>query len=251
MSSTLSSPSIPSICDTVFLKTAYAPVSSTDSTRWEKCTVLFDDCSQRTYVSRRLAMALKLKPLTQKTVIINGTCATSSIKKCDVVQLKVQTLNPAINICITGTVLDEICHPIKQQPVCSAVRKFPHLKGLKLADYHRDNATLQVDLLVGADHYYEFVSDTIRRGRSGEPVAVSSKLGWLISGPMAANTTNTFTSLTSLSCFESQVNAEKLLHDLLQKSWDLETVGIDVVVSSTKMDARNIEEVRRNDSTAN
>ena len=70
----------------------------------------------------------------RKQVIINGMCATSSIKTCDVVQLKVRTLDPKIRIRITATVLDGICHPIKQQPIRAAIGVFPHLNGLKLAD---------------------------------------------------------------------------------------------------------------------
>ena len=109
------------------------------------------------------------------------------MKSCDVVKLNVRTLNPNINICVTATVLDEICHPISQQSVRTAIHEYPHLKGLKLADFHQDDAELKIDLLLGADYYYEFVTDVIKRGDARASVAVKSKLGWLLSGPIGIN----------------------------------------------------------------
>ena len=100
-------------------------------------------------------------------------------------------------ICVIATVLDEICYPLCPQPVRSSLRDYPHLERLQLADYHRDDITLKVDLLLGADYYYEFVGDVIVRGKSMEPVAVKSKLGWLLSGPVEQKLT-THSNLSSI-----------------------------------------------------
>ena len=172
---------------------------------------------------------LKLKPIAQKNVIINGTCATSTMKSRDVVKLNIRPSEPNINICVIATVLDKICHPISRQPVRTAVHEYRHLRGLKLADYHQDDAAIKIDILLGADHYYEFVTNVIRRGDAKTPVAVKSKLGWLFSGPMGGdNFTNTFVTTThTLKCSETEIiNPIHQLNDNMNKFWDLETIGI-------------------------
>ena len=77
--------------DIVLLKTE---VTSIECNNKEKCRILFDDCSQKTNTTKELSDKLKLKPIAQKNVIINGTCATSTMKSCDVVKFNVRTSGP-------------------------------------------------------------------------------------------------------------------------------------------------------------
>ena len=74
----------------------------------------------------------------------------------------IRTSEPDINICVIAAVLDEICHQISRQPVRTAVPEYPYLRGLKLADCHQDDTAIKIDILLGADHYYEFVTNDIR-----------------------------------------------------------------------------------------
>ena len=66
----------------------------------------------------------------------------------------------------------------------------PHLQGLDLAEDWESSAG-SVDILVGSDHYWDIVvGETRRETDSSELVAVSSKLGWLISGPLKESVGN-------------------------------------------------------------
>jgi len=57
-----------------------------------------------------------------------------------------------------------------------------YLQGLRLANpVTKDN--FDITLLIGADYYWQFVSDHIIQGDG--PTAVDSKLGYLLSGPVA------------------------------------------------------------------
>ena len=58
------------------------------------------------------------------------------------------------------------------------------LKGLPLADSNPQNKPLEVDVLIGSDHYWDFIRNDIIRGESG-PVAISSNLGYILSGGVA------------------------------------------------------------------
>jgi len=57
---------------------------------------------------------------------------------------------------------------------------FSHLAGLQLAD--ANDSTQQIDVLIGSDHYWSVMTEETIVGDSG-PIAVKSKLGWLLSGP--------------------------------------------------------------------
>ncbi|XP_065639741.1 uncharacterized protein LOC136072548 [Hydra vulgaris] len=62
-------------------------------------------------------------------------------------------------------------------------------KYLKLADYHRDNEYLEVDILIGADYYWSIIENKIIRGVEG-PIAIKSKVGYLVSGPIKVKNNN-------------------------------------------------------------
>ena len=58
--------------------------------------------------------------------------------------------------------------------------QWPHLKDLKIPDVE-DN---QVTILIGANVPEAQVHEECRRGRSGEPYAVRTVLGWAVLGPV-------------------------------------------------------------------
>ena len=46
-----------------------------------------------------------------------------------------------------------ICKPLTFCPLVDCRETYPHLTGLELADASVDNHSLQVDVLIGSDHY--------------------------------------------------------------------------------------------------
>jgi len=57
---------------------------------------------------------------------------------------------------------------------------YDRLSQLDLADVYLDE-TLEVDLLIGSDFYWEFVTGETIRGEIG-PVAINTTLGWVLEG---------------------------------------------------------------------
>jgi len=47
----------------------------------------------------------------------------------------------------------------------------------------------EIDVLIGSDFYWSFMTDGIRQGKGG-PTTINSKLGWLLSGPAQTFTHN-------------------------------------------------------------
>ena len=75
-----------------------------------------------------------------------------------------------------------ICEPLACQPINLCV-EFDHLSQLQLADSSDSEARMEVDILIGSDYYWELTTGRTRRGKSG-PVAIYTKLGWVLSGPV-------------------------------------------------------------------
>ena len=55
----------------------------------------------------------------------------------------------------------------------------PHLQGLTLAHPITDKENFEISLLIGSDHYWNFVGDHIVRGNG--PIAMQPKLSYLLS----------------------------------------------------------------------
>ena len=67
-----------------------------------------------------------------------------------------------------------------------AIEEYPHLYGLKLADNSSmpTDGDVEEDIMIGADYYWKFVTGTTRRGGKPGPVAIFTRLGWVLSGPV-------------------------------------------------------------------
>lgn len=75
------------------------------------------------------------------------------------------------------------------------MNKYPHLHGLKLADYsdYQDS----IGVLIGSDYYWHFFTGEIVRGDFG-PTAINSNFGWILPGPTetAIDSGRSLTNLT-------------------------------------------------------
>ena len=112
--------------------------------------------------------------------------------------------------------ISKICNPLG--PVQMDFHKNSHLQGLTLADSY-PRGSVQVDVLIGADHYYSFVTGVCKRGSSSESlVAVESCLGWIVTGQVNRQSRQTSSMLTVVE--NCGVN------ETLKRFWELESVGI-------------------------
>jgi hypothetical protein len=102
----------------------------------------------------------------------------------------------------------------------------PHLNGIQLAD--KSNASDPIDVLIGSDYYWDIAGGEMIRGNSG-PVAISSKFGWLLSGPTTEEkrelktTTNLIISGSSEGPFET---TEDPIVNTLRTFWKPNPLGL-------------------------
>jgi hypothetical protein len=161
----------------VFLETAVAKIQS----QFVKLdgNILVDKGAQRTFITSKLAKLLNLPPLRRESLILFGfTSCRGVAEHYDVVQFSIIDRHGS-PIVVQAIVIPHIVDPLSD-PHRAELLSLPHLKKLKLAHPVSTKSTFEVDILVGADTYWNIVGDQVIRG-SG-PTAVDSKIGYLISG---------------------------------------------------------------------
>ena len=165
---------------TVLLQTASAIARNEDSTKSTRVKILFDNGSQRSYVTDNLKSRLGLKSTIKEMLHLNTFGEKTFRKqKWDVLTLFLQDANEETSrVCVLS--FPTICSPL---PSRVDANNYPHLHGLKLADY--SDSEDSIDVLIGSDYYWDFVTSEIVRGDFG-PTAANSKFGWLLSGPTEA-----------------------------------------------------------------
>ena len=210
----------------ILLQTALANVSSPhDRNHVLRVRIVMDSGSQRSYLTQRVKDRLSL-PVTneQRLSIAAFGSRRGQPRQCEVVRLIIATKS-GINQELELLVVPHICDPLTTQNTSTCSKKYDHIAHLNLADISEDD-TLEVDLLIGSDYYWQFVTGKTIRGSDG-PVAIETTLGWVLSGP--AQTTGVHGSSVSLTTthtlrVEGITNRE--LDATLRRFWELESLGI-------------------------
>ncbi len=94
-----------------------------------------------------------------------------------------------------------------------------------------ETSSLEVDVLIGCDLYWELITGNIRCGDSG-PVAIQTRLGWVLSGPaMVPGQHQSSACFVTHTLHVESFSSEdaRTLDDRLRSFWNLEAFGIDVV----------------------
>ena len=86
---------------------------------------------------------------------------------------------------------DDICDPLTNQDVKAVSTNYNHLKNLKLADSSNTD-TRSINILIGLDYHYLFVTGDIILGEPNEPIALNSVLGWILCRTFVETTQTNF-----------------------------------------------------------
>lgn len=94
------------------------------------------------------------------------------------------------------------------------------MEGLELADYF-DGSQDTIYVLVGSDFYWDIVIGDI------VSVSVSSKLGWLLSGPIKGATTDNYVVSNLIVSGELPMRETDEVTEIMQRFWETESIGIE------------------------
>ena len=187
----------------VLLQTARVLVANPENPEHKiHARLIFNTGSQRSYVSTNLRDKLQCPTVKTETLLIKTFGKTrGNLELHDLVKLSVQGLMSEEITELHAYAVPTVCAPLENQAVGFAIANYPHLRDLPMADYCANTkpSELSVDILIGADHYWNFFTGGISRGEDG-PVAFETCLGWVLSGavPHAPGTESTQVNITTL-----------------------------------------------------
>ena len=139
----------------VLLKTAIAPVSFRALTT--DANILFDEGAQRSFISRNLANKLELIPTGTETISFSGfgdAAKETKFQRLDTATLKLRTIHDK-DISVDVLIVPEIVAPLKSY--VHTASKLPYLRNLRLAHAVTEDDTFCIELLIGADQYWNIV----------------------------------------------------------------------------------------------
>ena len=207
---------------TVLLQTALTTICNPNRpTVTRHVRAILDLGSQRSYISQRAAKSLHLQPEeVRKMAVFTFGSTEKTINNCEIVRATLKTLDGEIEMTLLTSPI--ICEPLTEQPLSLCVNSYEHLSDLHLAD-HSDGSPIEVDLLIGSDYYWQLTTGEVRRGKNDGPVAVGTKLGWVLSGPAPVAD---HSLLTSTHILRIDSREEENLNSTLRAFWELESLGI-------------------------
>ena len=189
--------------------------------------LILDTRSQRSYITESVMEHLSLIPVSSETMIIKTFGVKSHGRQaCDVVKVGMSLKN-GHSLEMSFLFVPLICEPISNQPTTFVCSNNSQFASLELADCCHENESLEVDILVGADQYYQLVTGEIIHERNGL-TAIHTRLEWVLSGPvygMSQSTTSANLVMTHALSVDVYQPQESLEHRLKQ-FWDLESMGI-------------------------
>ena len=119
---------------TTLLQTAQASVIS-DNGRSQKISLLFDSCSQKSYINDNIRQQLNLPLLRKERMIIKAfESINEGSRVIDVVRAKIQGINKSLTVDVELYVVPRICSPISSQTIELAQATYDHVIDLALAD---------------------------------------------------------------------------------------------------------------------
>ena len=212
----------------VLLQTAKASVSPcNDLTNVRTVRILLDGGSPRSYATTQLQQQLNMGPVRHELLTINasgGDSNTSQVR--DVISLNIFCTDGS-TISVECLCVPTICSPIhNQHPVMSA-QEHGVFDSIVFADDCSGVAT--IDVLLGADTYWQIVTGELIR--SSGPTAISTRIGWVLSGPtstIAETCTSVHVATVAMGCTtpETIEDPQKELLCAVQQFWKLESLGI-------------------------
>ena len=183
-----------------FLQTAQTTTFNLDCPRMSaRVRITMDTGSQMSYITDAVRQQLALTSAGERSISIMHDlwCQSGQRTKLRVCESWWSVSDSQALLCANDLWAIDV-------PSLDCQKTYSHLTGLELADDPGESRTVQVDILIGCDHYWDLITWRLQRGTAG-PVATETKLGWILSGP--ADISSRSDELHSLVVHTLQISA--------------------------------------------
>ena len=142
--------------------------------------IFFDNGSEQTFITQDFAKELGLEgPTTDLQMSVAGGHMLPPTKE-KLVKFQLQSLDgsyisPKIEAITTKTITKDL------RAITIDPKDYPHLAGITFTEAY-PRKEVKVDILIGVTHYATLLKGEIIRGELDEPIAVATKLGYILSG---------------------------------------------------------------------
>ncbi|XP_075743772.1 uncharacterized protein LOC142802692 [Rhipicephalus microplus] len=189
--------------------------------------LLLDGGSQRTFIHRKLSERLQLNVLGEEELKIYAFGDKSAITrtKARLVELWLQSQYDGKRARVEALEVPCICADIMAAPLKSVLLELSKF-GLPVADVAQGDGSENIDLLIGADHYWEIVTGSTKRLTS-KLMAVETAFGWTVQGQVGAKRSpGGCPSVAGVMRVAVSEQTNKEISAQLRSFWELEHIGI-------------------------
>ena len=146
------------------------------------------------------------------------------MEKVDVVNLKIRNCKNTSSNIIQVSVVPVLCSPLDNRCVHFAKEKYDVLKEIELADDGvAENTMKEVNGLVGADHYWDFVTGLVVHVDC--LTSVHTALGWLLNSNIIVPRDSTASTSLATTRHMLNIEAEQPPEGKSVQFWNIEDVG--------------------------
>ncbi|XP_055543223.1 uncharacterized protein LOC129728792 [Wyeomyia smithii] len=194
-----------------------APISLHVGDRVATLLAFFDEGSSATLIEESVAKQLNIKGVAEPLVVT----WTGNVRKYENtsvranVKLSAQgsdTMLPLTNV----RTVKQLMLPEQDLQSQELTYRYPHLSNIPVANYERSRP----GIIIGLDNLHIFAPLNSRVGPAGEPIAVFTKIGWMIYGPEPRKTT----AEVSLNFHSYEAITNERLHDLIREQYVVENL---------------------------
>ncbi|XP_037520857.1 uncharacterized protein LOC119397504 [Rhipicephalus sanguineus] len=188
--------------------------------------MLLDGGSQRTFIQEEVSRSLKLRVIGERlTIYAFGSQRPLEERSCRRVECWLRNWRDNTRVRIEALEMPEISGDLLPPPD-DRIANIAQEQGLELADTVPDgyHPGVGVELLVGADHYWDITTGSVKR-LTEKLVAVETAFGWALQG--TDTTSSAAACLTSVGVMRVSVNTEPDdVSRQLRSFWELEHLRI-------------------------
>lgn len=143
-----------------------------------KLRALFDQGSQKTFMKKAVAKRYNLKPFKTVNLRIEGFNSLASERTYEMVSVRIHTDQGPIDI--EAILVDNLPKSIQMTGLKQASVDLRNVN-IKLSDYITGDNVTDFAFIIGADHFYDFVTGF---RKAAEVQLLSSKIGYMITGKL-------------------------------------------------------------------